>query len=147
MENFKQLHSALVLKVEVIYSNEETLFHSRTVQLMNLLLVYNSVSCNILQEKKIIGSYIKEWEVQTCQDTADGHPHLGGCKVVSIGKMFTDVSEKLVFSPEPVNIGRQNIHILLPKTGFKFSDSEAGIPGNAMIQLLVSFSVGLPMVS
>ena len=42
-KGFKQLHSPLILKVEVIRSKEETLFHSRTVQLMNFLPVYNSV--------------------------------------------------------------------------------------------------------
>ena len=135
------------LKVEVILSNEGTLFHSRTVQLMNLLLVYNSVSCNILQGRKIIGRHIKVWEVQKYQDTADGHPRLGGCKVVSISKIFTDVSEEVVLSPEPVNIRWHIIPLLLPKTGFKFSGGGADISGTAMTELLGSFSIGLATVS
>jgi hypothetical protein len=66
---------------------------------------------------------------------------------VSIGKIFTDVSEELVLSLEPVNIGRHNIPLLLLKIGFKFSGSEADIPGTAMTELLGSFSIGLAMVS
>ena len=81
------------------------------------------------------------------QGTTDGHPHLGGSKVVSIGKICTDVSKELFLSPEPVNIGWHNIPILLPKTAFKFSGSEADIPGTAMTELLGSFSIGLAKVS
>lgn len=66
---------------------------------------------------------------------------------MSIGKIFTDVSEELVLCPEPVNVGRHNVPLLLPKTGFKFSGSEADIPDTAMTELLGSFSLGLAMVS
>jgi len=53
-----------------------------------------------------------------------------------MGKIFTDVLEGLMFSPQPVSIGRRNIPLVLPKTGFKFSGIEADIPDTAMTEQL-----------